>query len=309
MALSHLWPLLYRGGFIDTVFYISKAIGLTQKRAKYRFTLTKQFRSPHLYRIILYIQFIIVFFILNNHFPWLFLVGILVFVTNTALFRFADYQSMDMLMFSLATATTISGFHPLLIPSYWLLVSPLARAMSFPMKHRPVDIVPVLAPFDVKPLMREMERFLEPVQKGQRALMAFDDPHNIYENIFDGQRVLLELPLYIAAVKEVHYMPDFWAVFELNYDGAPHFWGREVNEVLMKVNEWQADFVVVYQDTGTKLDTKWQKSGFELKGKFAWADYWEILGAAVGDHPLPDWWLLKTPASQTSPLARPNLGA
>jgi hypothetical protein len=307
MLLSHLWPLIYQGGFIESLLTVSKAIGLTEQKAKYRYTFTKRFRLPQVYRALLYIQFVIVFFLLNNNLPGLFLVGLLIFAVNTALFRFADYQSIDMLMFSLASGAAILGFHPLLIPSYWLLISPLARAMGFPMKHRPIDIVPVLSPFDVQLLIEGMERFLEPVRKGQRVLMTFDDPNDVYENIFDGQRVLLELPLYVAAVKEVHYMPDFWAVFALNYHGAPHFWGRNVNEVLVKVDEWRTDFVVVYQDSSAQLDTKWQKSGFEPMGKFSWANFSEFFGASIGDYPLPDWWLLKAPTSRSVPLMTSRL--
>jgi len=141
-----------------------------------------------------------------------------------------------------------------------------------------------------------MEQFLQPVQRGQRVLMAFDNPNGVYEKVFDGYRTLLELPLYVATRREIHFMPDWWGVFELNYEGAPEFWGRDVDSVLQNVEHWHADYVVIYQEAGTALEPKWQEAGFEVAGKFSWADYAnDLRGEKPYTGPTPDWWLLRKP--------------
>ena len=142
--------------------------------------------------------------------------------------------------------------------------------------------------------MREgMERFLAPVKPGQRVLMAFENPNGVYEKIFDGYRVLLELPLQVAAKKEVHFMPDWWAVFEVNYDGAPEFWGRDVESVKDNLLTWKTDYVVIYQDSQTKLNPKWEEAGFEALSHFSWLSYEKDLGTKLYSGETPDWWLLK----------------
>ena len=293
ILLSHFWPSFKHRDFFEITSSIAKAIGLSDQKAKYRRINSKKFGLRQVYFLLLYCQFALVFFLLYRDLPWFFIAGMLIFLINTSWFRFADEQSIFMLLFSLGVSITIFRFHPLLVISFWLLASPLPRLIGFPMKKRFIDSLPTLAPFNIRPLTQDLNAFLEPVQKGQRVLMAIDDPNNIYENIFDGQRVLLELPLYIAATKEIHFMPDWWGVFELNYEGAAHFWGREVDEVLTKAEEWRADFVVVYQNAGTALDAKWQKAGFEVLSKFYWSNYLELFGKSVGCHPVPNWWLLK----------------
>lgn len=126
-------------------------------------------------------------------------------------------------------------------------------------------------------------------------MMAFDDPGDLYEKIFDGYRVLLELPLYVSAEKEVHFFPDWSAVYELNYHGAPNVWGRGVEDVVRNIEYWHADYVVVYQAGRTELDPKWLQAGFFPQTKFSWFDYAEKMQEVLPVEQLPDWWLLNVP--------------
>ncbi len=292
----HFWPFILQGDLKKTLLDIAKAIGLVDRQAKYPFKASKALDLRTIYFLLLYTQFIIVFYFVNRSVPLFFLSGIFVFLLNSTLLRFADPQSLDMFMLSLGIYTAIVYFHPLILASYWLTISPIPRSMMFPVKKSIfMDIVPALSPFDIQPFLEGMQKFLAPVQNGQRIFMAFDDPRGVYENIYGGYRVLLELPLYVSAVKEVHFMPDWWAVFELNYEGAPDFWGRNVEFVQKNALEWQSDYVIVYQDGGTKLALDWQGAGFRKLGKFSWSDYAEQLQNYQLVGSLPDWWLLQVP--------------
>ena len=198
-------------------------------------------------------------------------------------------------MFSLAAAyccnTSIQNIT--ILSSYWLVISPIPLLYGFDDQNC-ISVVPVMKPFNIKELLNDMKSFFSPIEKGQKVLMAFDPPEkNRYELIFDGYRNLIELPLYIASLKEIHCMPDWWGIFALNYDGAPDFWGRDIETVKYKMDYWKADYVIVYQKTGILLDEHWNTSGFYAINQFSWENYLHKFGNEkpyVGETPV--WWLL-----------------
>ena len=132
------------------------------------------------------------------------------------------------------------------------------------------------------------------VHSKERILMIFDDPIVKKADIYDGYRTLTELVRYVAAEKQVHFMPDWWAVFETNYEGAPDFWGRDVESVLENIELWKADYAIIYQDSGSELEGKWEEAGFQVLNKFSWTDYdTDMQGVRPYYGATPDWWLLK----------------
>lgn len=292
---AHFWPSFVHHDFDWVITGVSKAIGLVDGKAKYRRAQTKKINLRQMYLLLTYIQFLLAAYLFGGKIAIYFLAGVLVFLVNLMMFRFADEQSMHMLIFSLATALTIEISKPLLLVFYWILVSPLPHFLAFPSSKNVYDIVPPTPLFNIQPFMNGMKDFLSPVKDGQRVLMAFDNPAGVYEHIFDGQRVLLELPCYVSTMRGIHYLPDWWAVFEVNYEGAPDFWGRDVSSALHNVQQWKADYLVIYQEeSGTDLDPKWTDAGFRPVGKFAWPDYMKGLQDSYSG-PLPDWWLLEIP--------------
>ena len=150
----------------------------------------------------------------------------------------------------------------------------------------------------MKPFIDGMEEFLKKIKRGERVLIVLNDPNDIYENIFDGYRTIYELPLYVAAKRNIHLLPDWWAVFELNYQGAPDFWGRDINSVLKNIKLWKAKYVIIYQIDNSSLESKWNDDGFKVLSKFSWKNYMHLLGEDIpfkGE--APDWWLLKIPVN------------
>lgn len=291
--LTHFWPFITNRDLKTSLLGIMKAIGLVDRGVKYKRKSSKQLGLKHIYYMFLYGQFLLVSFLATGEIQVLFLTGCVIFLTNSTYARFADDQSIRLLMFSIAAAVVLQNPAPLFILSFWILASPIPRFANFhSISHKP-NVVPKLFPFAIKPFLEGLEEFLLPVKRGERVLMAFNNPRGEYERVFDGYRTLLELPLYVATKKEIHFMPDWWGVFELNYEGATDFWGRDVESVQENINYWNANYVVIYQESGTKLDSKWQENGFETMGKFSWADYTENLGGEKPyAGPTPDWWLL-----------------
>ncbi|QIZ69367.1 hypothetical protein [Oxynema aestuarii] len=292
---THFLPSIDSGNFRNILFSVAKAIGMIDKKVKYKRTSSRKLGITHLYFLLIYSQFVLVFYVLKQDIPALFLSGVIFFLINSTFVRFADVQSIYMLIFSLATATTIQNPMPLLLLSYWVLASPLPLFTGL-ISQENFDVVPKLAPFSIQPFIEGMKAFFSPVSQGERVFMAFEDPKNTYENVFDGYRTLLELPLYVAATKNIHFMPDWWGVFELNYEGAPDFWGRTVELVQKNIKCWNADYVVIYQDAGTELEEKWRDAGFTVLSCFSWRDYEEHLrGEKPYSGETPVWWLVKKP--------------
>lgn len=296
---THLVPLVLAGNIKGALLDILKAVGVTNRAVRYGRRRFSRIGKPELYFLVIYGQFATVSWLVSGAAQPVLVTAFTIFVLNTAIMRFADRQSMQMLMLSVATASMLQEPSWWRLPSYWLLASPLPLYVRFPSMPNVFDVVPRLAPYDVRPLVRAMQDFLRPVQAGQRVLMAFDDPRGSYERIFDGYRVLLELPLYVAAERGIHFMPDWWAVFESNYRGGPEFWGREVPQVLENARRWHADYVVVYGPTGTAPSAEWREAGFAPVTRFSWAEHEDQLHRVRPYRgPPPDWWLLRTGAGE-----------
>lgn len=293
--LVYFYHLLIVKDLKSSFLNVMRAIGMYSKGAEYKHSHNLKATITSVYFLLIYGQFLVVLYLITGKLSVLFLTGLLLFLINSSLImRFLDLQSAYMLMFSLATAEIIQLPDPRLLLSYWILISPLPLLIPFPFVKKVLDIVPPAAPFYIRKLKQGMEVFLGEVRPGERVLMALDNPEGLYQKLFDGYRALLELPYYIASEKGFHFMPDNWAVFESNYEGAPDFWGRDLVSVLKNAAFWKADYVVVYQDSGTQLNSEWESAGFKVLSKFSWLDYEkELNGVRPYDGNTPDWWLLR----------------
>jgi hypothetical protein len=293
--LFHLLPNVIRGDIRTILSKTAKAIGLSRNNAKYVRKTAMNFGVRRIYRLGIYAQFVIVFCSTTGDYPILVISSLFIWIINSISARFADEESMEMLILTVSLSEVLNvpeGSLWLLI-SYWFLVSPLPLFARFPSLEG-LAVVPVLAPVNIQPILRACGRFLEPVKRGSRILMAFDDPEGQYDKIFDGYRFLIEVPRFVASQKEVHFLPDWLAVFDVNYEGAPDFWGRDVEDVQRQMQNWDAGYVIVYQESGTQLEQKWADSGFKKLTHISWKTFeYFFEGKFPFSGPVPDWWLLQ----------------
>jgi hypothetical protein len=293
---THFYPLCKDGGLVGAVLYIFKAAGLTKKDVKYKRHKTMVFGLTRVYLLVVHSQFIICLFVFDHAISFLVMAAVIAWIVNSKLARFADDQSLFMLILSTATAVIIqSSTHNLwLLASFWILVSPVPLFARFFPGQSHLIVVPEFRPFDIEPILQRVESFLSPVKKGEHILMAFQDPQRDYSRLFDGYAVLREVSLYLCSSRDIHFIPDWFGVFELNYEGGPDFWGREVSDVERQIKSWGADYVIVYQPSGTKLQHKWSKAGFRSLGHFSWTQLKDHIGdVRIHSGPTPDWWLLR----------------
>jgi hypothetical protein len=276
-----------------------KSIGAMRATAKYR--RKTRITIAFCYFLALYLLFLWLMSALPDHVRVLWAIGIAVFVANGTVFRFADPQSMYMLMYCLSTAIVMqTPENWSLLAAYWVVVSPLPVLLGDSNKGGMFEAQPPLRPFRVQALLDRVELFLAEVQKGSRVLFAFKDPAGIYENVFDGYSVLHELPCYVAARKGLHVFPDWWAVFEANAAEVRPFWGVDPAAVLRHALDYAAEHVVIYTASAEQhIGESWLGLGFVAKASLDWSEMDEDLrGERIWTGCTPKWWLLAVPAGQ-----------
>ena len=292
--LTHFHPFLKSENSGKIIGNLIKAIGLSRKGAKYkRIKKGKTLGIPELYYLLLTVQYVLFYYWLKEEIPVLIIIGIGIYLVNSMVMRFADRESCYLMLMTLCISYAISADNHYILPSLWLVLSPLPLLIGFEYDKRILDVVPAYQPFSIQQHLLKMETFLSTVNENERVFMAFDNPKDVYEDIYSGYRQLVELPSYVATTKNVHFMPEWWGVFELNYENAPNIWGREVNEVVANLKYWKAQYVVVYQDNEKELDSKWESAGFKQVAHFDWTEF----SADFEHHKRIDlnnlgWWLL-----------------
>ena len=178
----------------------------------------------------------------------------------------ADEESIFVVLCSLFTFAVIAGDpNWLCLIAFYLVVNPMVLFLAIPRSVQSIcsSKISTCVPFDHKILENEVRNFFKIIPKNSKIYFAFNDPKGLYNNIFDGYRTIIELPLYVASKNELHLFPDWWAVAETNYQGSPKCWGRSVKEVIQNCQNWGAEFAIIYQEKST-LDKKWSQHFDEI---------------------------------------------
>ena len=303
LILSRLLPLFADKSIADSFNETAKLIGITSKKVRYN----REMNKVSNYSIYFLILFSVGTFLLFNSttvFPVLAIFGLIAFFINQRFVRVADEESMILLFLSLFAFHALQAENFFLaLTSLWLVASPLPVFLSVQEPHLNCKLGKIIInpPFDHSRLEAHVKEFFSPVPKGESVYLAFSDPNNLYANIFDGYRHILEMPLYVASKNKFHLFPDWYSVSQTNYKGAPSCWGRSLEAVTENMTRWNAKFSVVYQKSGTELDHKWLRD-YVLLSSFDWKDYVSYFrGFNLWSNEVnaPKWFLLKTSANPT----------
>lgn len=269
---------------------MAKLIGLSRFKVRYK-RKSMRLGVVNIYWILFYGSSLSVICYTIGEVPILLLSVILLFIFNQMIMRFADDQSMIITISMVAMVEVmVQEYSMLSLIGLVFILNPMLKPLVAGGYSRPE----IFAPFDVEPLLIKLREFLN-ISSGERVIFAFSDPSGVYENIFDGYRVLLEAPLVVAAEKKIHLFPDWYAVWETNYDGAQQIWGREIYQIKSNMNYWGASYAVIYTDTDSQLSTDFLDS-FEVISEFDWLSvYSEKTVRNMLQKPVnpPKWWLVK----------------
>lgn len=303
-AALRFFPLFTQGGIYRSLISISKLIGFSKKNVRYDRGM-QRLDLMSLYFMALYFISLTLMSLASGEVAYLPLLATILFLINQRFFRVADEESIIIITTTLFAYTAIKA-EPnwLVLIALWLAVNPFGAFLSIQRfgkdgGNRKILINP---PFDHSNLETAMDNFFACVAKLKRVYFAFNDPDGKYANLFDGYRVIHELPLNIASKREFHLFPDWWTVGETNYEGAPQCWGRSYDEVLDNVGRWNADYVVIYQESGSRLSSVWTNA-FELVSEFDWGDYQDqFRGTNLWPQNVstPKWFLLQPKSHNSS---------
>lgn len=297
--ITHFYPFLTNSEAKGILKKVVTAIGAGGK-PKYKRKVTKSFDMRKAYYLVLYIQFAIAVYVFTDILPVLFIASIGIYLLNALKVRFADDQSMHMLILSVAVVTMMQivghlggdllegsyltlftlliGVPVLLIVflPFWLVISPLPVLAGWDHRNDVMDKLPIGKPFPVKDMLQENERFLSKVNGGKKVLFAYPDPNDSYEKLWDGYAHIKEMPYYVGMKKDIFMFPDWWAVFELNYEGADDFWGTTPEEVKINLSKWECDYVVVYENYDTPFDKSQWEQDFHIIDELDWRQFNEL---------------------------------
>lgn len=225
---------------------------------------------------------------------------IILWIINSSIGRFADEQSLYMAVFSIATFSVLLNPSFWLFISYWLGISPIPLLLGSGSSSSSYLKAKSYVPFHIHPLVECAKNMLAGVPENSRILLVLDNPNGQYDKIFDGYRTNYELIFYAGNLKKILVFPDWWAISENNTADAPEFWGREPEEVITNIIYWRAEYVLIYQNSNTELETKWVEAGFIEISHLDWGDLKkEYMDGEIcwpNNQPDPKWFLLKAPS-------------
>ncbi len=257
-------------------------IGLGGKKTKLRYkrTSSNKLTIEKIYYLLLCFQFILAEYIFTNNLNILFLTITGLYFLNATYLRFADRQSSLLACVFVATASILNNYNPYLLISYLLLINPLPGTILLDNPNK-IDMVPKMFLFDIGPIYEGLKNFLSPIPKNNRFYVAYDNPNDVYEDLFlNYPKVQLnEAVSYIATQEEIHYFSDFWTIFTTNYEGAPDLWGRDKVSIQKNSNDWNIDYVAILQNENEEFDSK-SIDYMDYIHSFDWRDYSQIFGDA-----------------------------
>ena len=293
---THFLYLLRRDASAAGIAETARAVGAIRTKVQYKRTLG-MINLAQLYSMGLYGVFIACFYWETGGVPALLWVGLVIGILNIELLRFADYQSVQLLVVSLAAAYTLQVGEAWLLLPLFIVANPIAISLIAPQRKGVISIVPKIEPVTLEGLIEQTDSFLAAVPKNGRVFQMFRDPCGDRNRLFDGFRMLIEPLHYCCSKREIHFMPTWGALTLLNYEGAPRLWGNSLEDARALAKQWQAGYVIVYTD-GSDLDKNLLAANdLEICGSLDWNEFGEILEVLTPpDHTEGRWptlWLLR----------------
>lgn len=270
--VSHLWPFLNKANR-KSAASLKQGVGATND-VKYKRKNSKGFGVVEWYHLILIAQFGGYSYYLTETIPWLLIGCCLLYIINAKFIRFADIQSIYLSILSISLPMILNQYDVLYLVSFWLMIAPIPRITGFYSYPKILDVMPVMKPYNLEPIVLEIEHLISEVKEGDKLLLAYKNPENLFENIFDGYRALVEGISFVCNEKRVHMLPDWWYINDNNFAEAENVWG--VNPISVKENmkKLGCAFAIVYHDQKNKIDWSiWESQGLILKSSMDWGKF------------------------------------
>lgn len=271
---------------IKTFKKIFNWIGGSTSKAKYVRGSKSWTNSLFVYLLLSYTSISIIFYINIDSLPYFIIFGISLLLINTCVMRLADDQSLIILLMMLSFIQIVNvDFNLILTVFFWICLSPPAFTILLkPLKKtKSLYIFPEIhSPYDHTELIYIINKFLKPISRGSRVLWAFENPNNNYDNIFSYFSSLLEPMIWAASQRSILIFPNWYAISENNFVGAPEFWGRKYEDLIKNSKDYDCDHIIYHYEKKKGIDSKlllefkvlskieWQKYSNQLKNYTPW---------------------------------------
>lgn len=285
-AIPIAWRLRFYIGsddFKKSILEITSLIGAKNEGIKYSRDL-RRWDFPTIYFCSLYFAVFIFISIVNGGIQYYLAIGAFSYYLNQKVMRIADEESLMMLNSTLAMLTVLSLDKSYInLVAFWLVVNPLPFLLGIQSFDASIGVGPIRkpTPFDQERFVSELDDLIKDVKPGDKIMCAFPDPGGKYKNLFNGYRIIHEVTLNAAARRNIHCMPDWWAVSETNYLGAPEIWGDTPTKLLANCRYWKCSYAILYNDQIRSDDLDWLEY-FDILNSYDWTD--DNIGSA--DHRL-----------------------
>ena len=175
----------------------------------------------------------------NEYLTLLSIFMLLLFLGESAIFRFADSHSYLISTWSVTAAYTIIAEDPVLLCSFLIISNPIPLFGLFCTKKPTILKVPERRPIFVGNAISKVREFLSVIKKCEKVLFQFDNPNGSYNKIFDGYRNFYELLLYCGNTQGLHIFPDWYFIQETNTPDGLEVWGRNVSDVFPREKKFR----------------------------------------------------------------------
>lgn len=284
--------IIFRREFFISIKNIFKIIGGIKHETRYK-RKNEGFDLLTIYFLLLYFLSFTLISYAYDSLQYLQLAGIILLLINQTLFRIADIESLILLNSNLIIfSCLINNPNLFAILGLFIGLNPIGESLSIQKNSSRLFI---FKPFDHQILVKNVDHFLKKVKNNSIIFAAYEDPKGNYFNLFDGYRIIHELPLWVASLRNINIIPDWYAVGESNYIGGPDLWGRKISEVSKNSKKYNANYILIYQDSKSNLEKKWLKS-YVLLEELDWGDLMNQFHPHIlwsKNAAIPKWFLLK----------------
>lgn len=177
---------------------------------------------------------------------------LIIHIINRKLFKFSDDENIS--------SCFCITFITLLITSKGSNI--FSFILAFIALYRPIINLQKIRPINTYNIISKLENFIGNNKKP--LLLCFSNPKNIYEKVFDGQRILVEPISYICTKNNRLLIPDWWAVF--NQSNLNNFWVDNRHDLIKVIRDFNISEVV---STSIKTD-KFLNDKFIQTGSLNW---------------------------------------
>ena len=220
-VLYRISPMIINGTIKKQFLSIAATIGL-YKSNKSLYVRNNRKKSTFLLGGIKIVFVLLFFLFIPQSAPYLYIVLILLFI-NYFLGRFADHQSLDMIMLITCLYYILQEESFISLVLYWVFISNPIPRLNFSNAEGSLVRLKKIKPYSCTKIEGKLNSFFYRV-KNQKVFIAFEDPQNNYELLFLNQRILLEASHYHATKNNAFIFPNFWSVIDEGNGDEENFW-------------------------------------------------------------------------------------